>query len=178
MYFCDTMKLAFLFLLFPLLAHKPAGDEFVNKIINDGKAYLGYKYRHRVSTGHVFDCSGFIAHILEINGIAVSRGSASISKEVEVITLDDARPGDLLFFKGRDMNINQIGHVAMVVERDGNKIFMIHATRRGIVIDEFKSDYYVMRFVHAGRLPILFKASPNSGQIPDEEPVFESPEIH
>lgn len=147
--------LAFLILSLYPFGQNLADEPLTLKVINDGRAYLGYTYRTRVDTGHIFDCSGFVSHLLFINGIDVSRSSASMAKEVEVIPLEDTRPGDLLFFKGRDLNARHIGHVAMVVERDGDKIFMMHATRRGIVIDAYKDGYYTRRFVHAGRLPKL-----------------------
>ncbi len=164
------IKLAALLLCFTLGSQHPDEDELTLKIIDDGKAYLGYTYRTRVATGHVFDCSGFVSHILDINGIEVSRSSASMSKEVEVIPLEDTQPGDLLFFKGRDINSKHIGHVAMVAERDGDKILMLHATRRGIVLEEFKYNYYTNRFVHAGRLPKNALKCFYQEQLPENEP--------
>ncbi len=152
-YFCIMNILVILFLNVPLFCQNLAENILTMKIIDDGKAYLGYEYRARVDTGHMFDCSGFVSHILYINGIEVSRSSASMALGVEMVTLENTQPGDLLFFKGRDINSKHIGHVAMVVEKEGNKILMMHATRRGIVIDEYKDDYYTRRFVYAGRLP-------------------------
>lgn len=144
---------AFFSLWFIFGGQYPAEADLSRKIIDDGKAYIGYKYRARVNTGFAFDCSGFVSHILWINGIEVSRSSASMSRDVEVIPIEHVQPGDLLFFKGRDSNSSHIGHVAMVAEIDGSIIYMIHATRRGIVLEEYKDDYYTRRFVHAGRLP-------------------------
>lgn len=148
----------------------PAGLELTKKILDDGKAYIGYKYRARVDTGHVFDCSGFVSHILGINGIQVSRSSASISKEVDRIPLENVMPGDLLFFKGRDAGSSRIGHVAMVAAREGLKIYMIHATRRGIVLEEYKDLYYTRRFVMAGRLPVHTRACLDTEHFPEYEP--------
>lgn len=152
-------------LYFTLSGLDPSEVELTRKIIDDGRSYLGYKYRTRVETDRVFDCSGFVSHILDINGIEISRSSASMSKEVEVVPLENTQPGDLLFFKGRDINSSRIGHVAMVAERQGNKILMIHATRRGIVLDEYKAGYYSKRFVLAGRLPKHARACLNEEQL-------------
>ena len=107
-------------------------------------------------------------YIFGKHDIQVARSSAEIAREVEKIPIEDTRPGDLLFFKGRDINSSRIGHVALVVENNGRGVFMMHASRQGIVLEEYKQPYYTRRFVHAGRLPALNHSV--SDPIPDPEP--------
>jgi cell wall-associated NlpC family hydrolase len=73
----------------------------------------------------------------------------------KTVRLSEVKPGDLMFFKGSNINSSKIGHVALVVDvsnEDGIKF--IHASSsKGITIDKFNgSKYYVPRYVTTKRL--------------------------
>ncbi len=78
--------------------------QVIDKIIDDGKTFLGYKYRERVAPGYVFDCSGYVSYIFSKNNIQLARSSAAMAKDVHVVPLEETRAGDLLFFKGQTKN--------------------------------------------------------------------------
>ena len=60
--------------------------------------------------------------------------------------------GDLLFFKSRDLNSDKVGHVSLVICKNENSFEMIHATNRGVVVDDYsKINYYKNRFLFAKR---------------------------
>ena len=63
------------------------------------------------------------------------------------INLDQARPGDLLFFASR----RKVDHVAVYI---GNGSF-VHAPSRGkhVTVGSMSNSYYREHFVGAGRLP-------------------------
>ncbi len=125
-----------------------------NEMINYAKRYLGTPYRYSGNTPTGFDCSGFINFVMGNFGFNLPRSSYAIAELGQTIKLADVQPGDLLFFKGRNINSTTVGHVAMVVEVRVNEIKMIHAsTSRGVIIENFKaSQYYVPRFLKAKRL--------------------------
>lgn len=126
----------------------------VNEMISYAKRYLGTPYRYSGNTPLGFDCSGFINYVMGHFGFNLPRSSYGIAELGQTIKLADVQPGDLLFFKGRNINSTTVGHVAMVVEVGPNEIKMIHAsTSRGVIIENFKaSQYYVPRFLKAKRL--------------------------
>lgn len=132
--------------------NKPS--ESVNEMINYAKKFLGTPYRYSGTTPIGFDCSGFINYVMGNFGFSLSRSSYGLAELGQTVKLAEVRPGDLLFFKGRNINSTTVGHVAMVVEVNENEIRMIHAsTSRGVIIENFKaSQYYVPRFLKAKRL--------------------------
>lgn len=126
----------------------------IDEMISFAKTFLGTPYRYAGSAPSGFDCSGFISYVMGSFGLSIPRSSYGIAEIGKTIKLADVQPGDLLFFKGRNINSTTVGHVAMVVEANENEIKMIHAsTTRGVVIDNFKaSKYYIPRFIKAKRM--------------------------
>ncbi len=126
----------------------------INEMISFAKTFLGTPYKYAGSAPSGFDCSGFVSYVMGSFGFSLPRSSYGIAELGKTIKLADVQPGDLLFFKGRNINNPRVGHVAMVVEANENEIKMIHAsTTRGVVIDNFKtSKYYIPRFIKAKRM--------------------------
>jgi cell wall-associated NlpC family hydrolase len=133
----------------------------VDSIIAYGKKYLGKPYLYKPAEGRVFDCSGFIGYIYGTYGFNLPRSSASIASVSKKVGQSEITRGDLLFFKGRNLQSERVGHVAMVVSVDGNDIEMMHSCSSGIVIERYNSsNYYASRFLFAGRLPQLTAPTP------------------
>lgn len=132
---------------------QPNGAQ-IDALISYAKTFLGTPYRYAGTSPSGFDCSGFIYHVFGSFGISVTRTSYGLAELGQTVKLADLRPGDLMFFKGRNINSTSVGHVSLVVEVNENEIKMIHAsTSRGVVIDNFKtSKYYIPRFIKAKRL--------------------------
>jgi cell wall-associated NlpC family hydrolase len=126
----------------------------VDDIINFAKKFLGTPYRYAGSTPSGFDCSGFIYYVMGNFGFSLTRTSYGLAEFGRTVRLSEIRPGDLMFFKGRNVNSSQIGHVGMVIDVGPGMIKFIHSsTSRGVVIDNFyTSKYYVPRFIKAKRL--------------------------
>lgn len=87
--------------------------------------------------------------------IIQSHNSGAIFKISKQIEIEDVRKGDMLFFKGRNINNPQIGHVCLVVDVNEHGPVIMHSSRRGVVIEEYKLAYYKTRFLKAGRLPFF-----------------------
>ena len=87
-------------------------------------------------------------------GFSLTRTSYGLAEFGRTVRLSEIRPGDLMFFKGRNVSSSQIGHVGMVIEVGPGMIKFIHSSSsRGVVIDNFyTSKYYVPRFIKAKRL--------------------------
>lgn len=132
----------------------PKNSQQVDEIIGFAKKFLGTPYHYAGSTPSGFDCSGFIYYVMGNFGMQLTRSSYGLAEFGETVKLADIRPGDLMFFKGRNVSSTRVGHVALVVEVTPDAIRFIHAsTSRGVVIDNFKtSKYYIPRFIKAKRL--------------------------
>jgi len=129
-------------------------SEQVDEILLFAKRFLGTPYHFAGTTPSGFDCSGFIYYVMGNFGMELTRSSYGLAELGETVKLAEIRPGDLMFFKGRNVNSTKVGHVALVVEVTPEAIRFIHASSsRGVVIDNFKaSKYYIPRFIKAKRL--------------------------
>lgn len=131
----------------------PANDPQVDAIINYAKKFLGVPYRYGGTTPSGFDCSGFINYIFGNFGFDLVRTSYGLAELGTTVKLSDVQPGDLMFFKGSNVNSTQVGHVALVIEVTPEAIKFIHSANSGVRIDNFKtSQYYIQRYVKTKRL--------------------------
>ncbi|HPX59032.1 MAG TPA: CapA family protein [Bacteroidales bacterium] len=131
--------------------------EKTDDIINFGKTLLGKPYRYVTPDGRILDCAGFVSYIHHQAGFILPRSSASLASISKKINLSEVKKGDLLFFKGRNIQNKQVGHVSMVIAVDSNTIEMMHSCRRGILIEKYQTnEYYTSRFLFAGTLPQVY----------------------
>ncbi len=125
----------------------------VNAIISYAKTFLGVPYRYGGITPSGFDCSGFINYIFGNFGFSLVRTSYGLADLGETISLANIQPGDLMFFKGSNLNSTKVGHVALVIEVSPKILKFIHSANGGVKIDNFvNSKYYIQRFIKAKRL--------------------------
>ncbi|MBM3917106.1 MAG: NlpC/P60 family protein [Sphingomonadales bacterium] len=131
----------------------PANDPQVDAIINYAKSFLGVPYRSGGTTPSGFDCSGFINYIFGNFGFDLVRSSYGLAELGTTVKLSEIQPGDLMFFKGSNVNSTSVGHVALVVEVTPDAIKFIHSANTGVRIDNFKtSQYYIQRYIKTKRL--------------------------
>ena len=122
-------------------------------IISYAKKFMGVPYVWGGMSPSGFDCSGFINYVFRGFGFSLTRTSYGLAELGKTVKLSELRPGDLMFFKGRNMNTTRVGHVALVVDTTNGIIQFIHAARTGIRIDTFNnSSYYVPRYIKSKRM--------------------------
>ena len=122
-------------------------------IIKYAKQFMGVPYVWGGMSPSGFDCSGFINYVFKGFGFSLTRTSYGLAELGTTVTLKNLRPGDLMFFKARNMNTTRVGHVALVVDTTDGVIQFIHAARTGIRIDTFNnSSYYVPRYIKSKRM--------------------------
>ena len=98
------------------LTQKPIAKNDIRKnIINIAKSILGTSYQWGGKTEYGIDCSGLVQTIFSILNISVLRDASQQIKIVKnnPVKLNEAKPGDLLFFKNEN---NNIVHVAIMLE--------------------------------------------------------------
>jgi cell wall-associated NlpC family hydrolase len=118
------------------------------QILWEAEKYLGMRYRSRVGK-HVFDCSGYVRYLMTKIDKNVTRSSVSqIHDGKRVADVKEARPGDILVFKGRNAKNNRPGHVGLVHHWSNDTLYFIHSSvAKGIVIDHMHDPYYKKRFL-------------------------------
>lgn len=116
-------------------AEETAARESAEKreeIVDYAMQFLGNKYVYGgTNPNKGVDCSGFTSYVMKnAGGVQLSHSSRAQSREGKVISLDEARPGDLIFY-GNGSGIN---HVALYIG-DGE---IVHASNEinGILISD------------------------------------------
>jgi len=127
---------------------------FTDSLISIGKTYLGLPYRTTNRAPWPLDCSGYVSMLYSNFGVSLPHSSGAIANVTQTISIKEAKPGDLIFFKGRDARKNRVGHVALIIEVHDNYIKMMHSTvQKGIIIENYPDPYYyTRRFVKVGRV--------------------------
>jgi peptidoglycan DL-endopeptidase CwlO len=119
-------------------SNRPAGvDTGIGATVLDaGERYLGVPYLWGgTDPAKGFDCSGFVQQVYADLGVKLPRVSIDQSKMgVEVGSLDAARPGDLVFWRGNGSRPNHIGIYAgdgkmLVAPRSGDVVRYQEITR-------------------------------------------------
>lgn len=132
----------------------PANDELTGEIIDYATKHLGRPYRSGAKGPSAFDCSGFTSYVFKKFDIALSPSSRTQYTQGRKISLDEVRPGDLLFFAGRRGG-KTVGHVGMAVDvnEDGSIKFIHAATSKGITYGKYPDGgYYSKRYIGARRV--------------------------
>jgi len=129
-------------------------NNLASDIIEYSKQYLGLPYRRGAKGPKSFDCSGFTQYVYKNFGYKLGASCTSQITEGEKIDKAELKPGDLIFFKGRNAKSKYTGHVGIVVSNEPDRnLEFIHACNRGIIIEELeKSEYYMPRYITGMRI--------------------------
>lgn len=123
-------------------------------LLDEAHSHTGKRYRSGAKGPNNFDCSGFTSYVYKQFGYSISPSSGSQFYEGMEVAKGDLRPGDLVFFKGRNSK-GAVGHVGIVVNADNEKhtfTFIHSATSSGIRVDSSTAPYYQKRYVGAKRI--------------------------
>ncbi len=108
----------------------------------------GRPYRYgKSSPEEGFDCSGFVKHVYEHQGISLPRTVQGMAQSLNQVPKDDLHSGDLVFF---NTDGKPFSHVGIYVNDDN----FIHASsqRTGkVLVSSLKNRYWGERFICARR---------------------------
>jgi cell wall-associated NlpC family hydrolase len=123
----------------------------IKNLIEKATDNIGVRYKAGGTTKNGFDCSGLVFTTFESENIKLPRSSYEQSKIGKIVKFDDAKKGDLIFFKTNKSN--QINHVGLIIEVNSNEIKFIHSsTSKGVIISSTKESYYQNSFVQINRI--------------------------
>jgi cell wall-associated NlpC family hydrolase len=126
--------------------------EHAREIIFYALSLVGIRYRwggHSPNTG--FDCSGLVRHVYrQITGLVLPHDARSMAGLGTPISLDDLRPGDLVFFNTRHRPFSHVGIYL------GDQRF-VHAPSRGKTVDvvDMRQPYWAKRYDGARRVGLV-----------------------
>ncbi len=121
----------------------------VEEMVTLARQFVGVPYTWGGSSAYGFDAPGLVSFLYRQMGITLPRDvyQISMTKTLTNITLDKARPGDLLFFSQRDDG--QVDHIGLYL---GNGDF-IHTsfknTPPAVLISSLKTPYWQLSFKKA-----------------------------
>lgn len=119
------------------------------EIVKSGFNYMGVLYRRGGTSPETgFDCSGLVRRVFgDAFGLELPHNARAISQEGTKISVQDLKPGDLVFFNTLRKTFS---HVGIYV---GNNLFL-HAPSSGggVRLDDLRERYWVKRFNGARRI--------------------------
>ncbi len=128
------------------------GTDFIDQLISTASENIGVRYRTGGTTKEGFDCSGLMFSTFGAYDIQLPRTSLEQSRFGVQVNPEDAKKGDLIFFKTNGRH--QINHVGMVVEvsNDGDIKFIHASVNGGVIISSIKEKYYIKKVTQINRV--------------------------
>ena len=107
----------------------PETDALRRGVVLDALGQIGRPYRYGGTTPDGFDCSGLVQYVFGLQGLRLPRTTREQHDAGERIDLDEAEPGDLIFYS---FNGRGIDHVAVYLG-DGQAVHAPSSGRQVIV---------------------------------------------
>ena len=127
------------------------GNDFLDELVATASENIGVRYRTGGTTRDGFDCSGLMCTTFGAFDIDLPRTSIEQSRYGTKVNNEDAKKGDLIFFKTNGRR--QINHVGMVVDVNDGDIKFIHASvSGGVIISSIKERYYSKKVSQINRV--------------------------
>ena len=134
-----------------IIDHKLNKTAQGEKIVEEAMTWLGTPYGYgRCEKGEASDCSGMVLSVYEdVTGIKIPRNSAKQAEFCKKLNESEVMTGDLVFFAtGKDPD--KISHVGIMVDSNS---FIHSSTKKGVIISEINTPYYIRTFKMFGRVP-------------------------
>ncbi len=143
------------------------------EIVSQSKQYIGCPYQSGAIGPDAFDCSGLVFTVFrEAAGTQMPRSVKAIYSRAKIIKLEEAEPGDLVFFK--TTGDGSISHLGIYIGKNQ----FIHAAsdggNTGVIVSSLKEKYYKNTFAAVGRvIPSGMAQKEDVSETPDDKVVSE-----
>lgn len=115
-------------------------------LLQTAESWLGVRYTYGGNTQSGVDCSGFVCNVFKSIDRKLPRTSRDQSLVGESVAVNEALPGDLVFF---NTNGTGVSHVGMLINREE---FVHASTARGVIVSALEEQYYRARIVSVRRV--------------------------
>ncbi|MFK8038046.1 MAG: C40 family peptidase [Crocinitomicaceae bacterium] len=111
----------------------------------------GIPYHYGGASKKGFDCSGFVYYVFKNFNQSVPRTSASYSNFGKKISLDKAKPGDIIVFTGTNSKVRKPGHLGIILKNNNGVVDFIHSSSSkknyGVTITRYNGSGYEKRYL-------------------------------
>jgi len=122
------------------------GDGENKKLYETVNSWLGVPYLYGGTSRDGIDCSAFVGEVYRtVYGIGLRRTCNDMLRDVNLITRDQLREGDLLFFTNSKGKVSHVG----IYLRDG--LFAHASTSNGVSVSNVDDGYWNKHFYKGGR---------------------------
>ncbi|OIK11665.1 C40 family peptidase [Bacillus sp. MUM 13] len=119
------------------------------KVVQEGKKYIGVHYRYGGTTPSGFDCSGFVGYTYrKATGKILPRTASGIFSTGQYVSRSSLKKGDIVFFSTIKSK-RGASHTGIYI---GGSKFIHASTSKGVSIDSLKTSYWRAKFIGARRL--------------------------
>jgi cell wall-associated NlpC family hydrolase len=127
---------------------EPAAPRVESPLVAYALSLQGVPYRYgKASPEEGFDCSGFVKHVYQKQGIDLPRTVKDMASSLPQIPKDDVHSGDLVFF---NTNGNAFSHVGIYV--DDSRFIHAPSRRTGkVLVSSLKNRYWEKHYTGARR---------------------------
>lgn len=132
--------------------HTMALNSFVTQVLSEAETYLGTPYRFGGTSRNGIDCSAFVQSVFQMFNQELPRVSAAQAKEGHVVSKEELRAGDLVFFATNGGS--RVSHVGIVhnVSDEGEVEFIHASTSQGVIVTPLSQAYWSKRYLYAKRI--------------------------
>ena len=123
-------------------------SEVRRMIVLEALGQIGRPYRYGGTSPDGFDCSGLTQYVYRQAGVAIPRSTKEQHVAGQVISLRDAEPGDLLFY--RFSGGGKVDHVAVFLGE--GKAVHAPARNRTVIVAQVSDPAWTRRFVDVVRI--------------------------
>lgn len=116
------------------------------KLMESFDTWKGTKYSWGGDSRAGIDCSALTRRVYrEVFGYELPRVSIDQVKQGKVVTKENLKPGDILFFRPR----NSVNHTAVYL---GNSLFINASSSQGVVLSSLENSYWKQYFKYGVRV--------------------------
>lgn len=128
-------------------------EKKADKVISTARTFIGTPYKYGGTTRSGMDCSALLLNSFSAVKLNLPRSSEAQSKVGTEVSMDELKPGDLVFFATSNKK-KQITHVGLITDvRSKDNVKFIHASSSlGVVETNLFAEYYQKRFRVARRV--------------------------
>ncbi len=125
---------------------------FMEQLLNVAGDYKGTRYLWGGMSRSGMDCSGFVKTAFSQFDVDLPRTSREMAHVGKVIKKEEAKAGDLIFFKNGGSRV--INHVGIVIEstNDGEVKFIHSSSSKGVTVSSTREAYYSKSYSQINRV--------------------------
>ena len=117
----------------------------------NAKELLGHKYVWGATGPVNYDCSGFTRKIFADVGIHLPRVSRDQSTQGQLVSFNELKKGDLVFFATKRRHPNRVTHVGIYLG-NGNFIHASSGVKKIVIFNFNQKEYYKKHFLWGRRV--------------------------